>query len=181
MILNELFEYYGRGAPGFGSKGFPGFGQRLFAPRYYRHMAGRIYLLDVDPVIKQAVGEWFANAFERDLPATGVSTRGMFVRDDFLKRCVNGPWTDGHPRYQMRHYYYFAQLIKDEPDQNKKVFICHFLRDLFTKIGEYFMPSRWEDFCGIDSDDREYEPEDMRRGLDHDDRSRRKGEPPVEY
>lgn len=158
--------------PAYGSRGFPGFSMNLFGP-VHRAAIGE-ELADIgDPVVKEDTAKWFAEAFTRDCP----SNPGMPPKFDgagyVAAVLAGGPFRAGSPRFQMRHYYYLAELIKREADIHKRIFICHFLTPIFEANNEHFMPSRWEDFCDIPAEHRDWKPENKKKGLDRTERSER--------
>lgn len=148
--------------PAYGSKGFPGFGQKLFGGPH-RSAIGKVASEIADPVVRREIGVWFGKAFIRDEPNTpGYPPR--FKEEAFVEAVSNrGEFRSGSPRFQMRHYYYLAQLIQDESDVHMKVFLCHLLTPVFMRNNEHFIPSRWEDFCKIPAEHRDWKPENYKK------------------
>lgn len=174
MILNELFENWGgrTWVPGFGQRGFPGFGKKLFPPSLRNFIGVQVTKLD-DPIVRKDLAQWFGRAFVLDRP-TGAPTnvRGGFDPEAYAGAIEAGQLQHGSViRFQMRHFYFMARVVSEEPNVQRRAFVCHFLSEIFEEYGEFFMPSRWEDHCNIPENLRFYKPEDFKKGLDHSDRS----------
>ena len=172
----DLEEQYYGGSPGFGQRGFGGYGQKIFTPVIRAGLGSAAADLP-DPVVRKSVAEWLAAAFDKDAP------NSRFNHDEFVKVVTTQRnFGYGSPRYQGRHYYYLAEMIKKEPDLHRRIFLCQFLSPLFEENNPDFLPSRWEDFCEIPDENREWKPEIKTRSrnredrLDHRDRSVRVGD-----
>ncbi len=148
-----------------GATGFPGYGQNLFT-RGHRGAIGEEASRISDTVVRHEIAEWFAAAFGRD--AANFDSEGYVKAID-----SGGRFTAANPRWQARHFYYLAQLIQNEGDLHKRIYLCHMLTPVFQHNNERFMPSRWEDFCKIPEEHRDWKPENRSRHLDHEDRSER--------
>lgn len=130
---------------GYGYHGFPGFGQGIFRKGYYNFILDCI--LDTeDEVIQMDLAEWFCDAFRRD--------SDMFKTDLFMNKVRNKvrPSVAEKTTFQQRHYYYFARLIKDDPDAHRREFIMSWLSNIFGYNNPRFKPNKWREFCLVDSD-----------------------------
>lgn len=162
--------------PAFGSPGFPGFARQLFT-RSHRGTIGAHVSRLADTVIRHEIGAWFAEAFSRDLPNSPGMPKRFDAEGYVAEIDKGGRFSEGNPRFQMRHYYYLAKLISDEPDIQKRIFLCHFLTPIFRQNNEHFQPSRWEDFCNIPAEHRDWKPENRKKGVQDYERSERIDEP----
>ena len=146
--IGSLLEWGNRGnrtnAPGWGN-GFRGMGAQLFSRPYY----GQIGIMinrehEGNETVKKALTGWFMNAFQVDKPNI----------DPEIIREAMAEGTGGKPRWQERHFYHLAHMIKATPDRHMAEYICSWLSDFFGDHGsagfnEYFQPARWYKFCEI--------------------------------
>lgn len=141
MLLNEFIIQ-----EGFGRHGFPGFGQGIFRQAYYEFIASQIARYP-DETIRLDLGEWFSNAFRRD---SGRFKEDIFMR--WVRENKRGGRGEDSAKFQQRHFYYFAYLIKTESDPERRKFLADWMGEMFRYNNNNFDTDRWAKHCGVDEE-----------------------------
>lgn len=142
MKLNELFE-------NFGKHGSRGPAQGLFTTGYLVDLAKLCY--KVPSAVKADVIDWFCDILTIDNP--------RFKEALFRKAAAEGTKQAASPRWQQRHYYYLADMIRKIDDTNMRKYIAVMLADYFVNYRDpssgdkKFKKEIWYDACGVHDPD----------------------------